>query len=83
LENCNTGCYKIVHHIQSNLKATKAQQESYANKRRRPFVFEASDRVYVHVSPTLCVKLFRIKGKLAPCYIGPFTILAKLGAVEY
>jgi hypothetical protein len=25
---------EIVHHIQSNLKAAKAQQESYANKRR-------------------------------------------------
>jgi hypothetical protein len=29
------------------------------------------------------VKRFGIKGKLAPRYIGPFPILAKLGAVAY
>jgi hypothetical protein len=29
------------------------------------------------------VKQFKIKGKLAPCYIGMFPILAKLGAVAY
>jgi hypothetical protein len=43
---------EIVHHIQSNLKATKAQQESYANRRRRPLEFEAGDHVYLRVSPT-------------------------------
>jgi hypothetical protein len=43
---------EIVHRIQSNLKATKAQEESYANKRYRPLEFEAGDRVYLHVSPT-------------------------------
>jgi hypothetical protein len=29
------------------------------------------------------VKRFGIKGKLAPCSIGPFPILAKLGNVAY
>jgi hypothetical protein len=43
---------EIVHHIQSNLKATKARQESYANKRHRPLEFEVGDRVYLRVSPT-------------------------------
>jgi hypothetical protein len=42
----------IVHRIQSNLKAVKTQQESYANKRHRPLEYEASDRVYLRVSPT-------------------------------
>jgi hypothetical protein len=36
---------EIVHRIQSNLKATKARQKSYANKRRRLLEFEAGDRV--------------------------------------
>jgi hypothetical protein len=70
---------EIVHRIQSNLKAAKARQESYANNRRRPLEFEAGDRVYLRVSPTRGVKRFRIKGKLAPRYIGPFLILARLG----
>jgi hypothetical protein len=43
---------EIVHRIQSNLKAAKAPQESYANKRRRPLEFIAGDRVYLRVLPT-------------------------------
>jgi hypothetical protein len=74
---------EIVHHIQSNLKATKAQQESYANRRRRPLEFEAGDHVYLRVSPTWGVKCFGIRGKLAPCYISLFPVLGKLGAVAY
>jgi hypothetical protein len=78
-----TEAEEIVHHIQSNLKAAKAQQESYANKRCQPLEFKAGDRVYLRVSPTQGVKRFVIKGKLAPCYISPFPILAKLGNVAY
>jgi hypothetical protein len=65
------------------LKAAKPRQESYANKQRRPLEFEASDRVHLRVSPTRGVKKFRINGKLAPRYIGPFLILARLGNVAY
>jgi hypothetical protein len=43
---------EIIHCIQSNLKAAKAQQESYANKRHRLLEFKAGDRVYLHISPT-------------------------------
>jgi hypothetical protein len=43
---------EIVHRIQSNLKATKARQERYANKRCRSLEFEAGDHVYLRVSPT-------------------------------
>jgi hypothetical protein len=74
---------EIVHHIQSNLKAAKARQESYANKRRQPLEFEAGDHVYLRVSPTRGVKRFVIKGKVAPRYIGPFLILARLENVAY
>jgi hypothetical protein len=73
----------IVHRIQSNLKAVKARQESNANKRCQSLEFEAADHVYLRVSATQCVKRFGIKGKLAPRYIGPFPILARLGNVAY
>jgi hypothetical protein len=74
---------EIVRHIQSNLKAAKAHQESYANKQRRPLEFEADDHVYLHVSSTRGVKRFGIKGKLAPRYIEMFLFLARLGNVAY
>jgi hypothetical protein len=43
---------EVVHRIQSNLKAAKARQESYANKRCWPLQFKAGDRVYLRVLPT-------------------------------
>jgi hypothetical protein len=45
-----TAAEEIVHRIQSNLKATKVRQESYANKICRPLEFEAGDCVYLCVS---------------------------------
>jgi hypothetical protein len=39
--------------------------------------------VYLRVSPTQGVKRFGIKGKLAPHYIGPFLVLARLWNVAY
>jgi hypothetical protein len=39
--------------------------------------------MYLRVSPTRGVKIFGIKGKLTPCYIGLFPVLARLGDVAY
>jgi hypothetical protein len=73
----------IVRRVQENLKAVKLRQETYANKRRRPLEFEVGNHVYLRVSPMKGVKRFRVKGKLAPRYIGPFPILEKCGTVAY
>jgi hypothetical protein len=78
-----TKAEEIVHRIQSNLIATKAQQESYATKRCQPLEFEAGDQVYLRVSPMQGVKRFGTKVKIAPCYTGQFPVLARLGAVAY
>jgi hypothetical protein len=72
-----------VRRIQDNSKVVKSRQENYANKRRRPLVFEVGNHVYLRVSPMRGVKRFGVKGKLAPRYIGPFSILKKCGAVAY
>jgi hypothetical protein len=73
----------IVHHIQENLKAAKSRQETYANKRHRPLEFEVGNHVYLRVSPMKGMNRFGVKGKLAPRYIGPFSILEKCGTVAY
>jgi hypothetical protein len=70
-----------VHRIQNNLKVMKSRQESYVNKRRRPFEFKVGDHVYLRVSLMKGVKRFRVKGKLAPRYIGSFPILKKCRTV--
>jgi hypothetical protein len=45
--------------------------------------FEVVDHVYLRISPMKDVKMFGVKGKLAPHYIGPFPILKKCGTVAY
>jgi hypothetical protein len=72
-----------VHRIQENLKVVKSHQETYANKRRRLLEFEVGDHVYLRVSPMNDMKMFRVKGKLAPRYIGSFPILKKCEIVAY
>jgi hypothetical protein len=45
--------------------------------------FAIGDLVYLKVSPMKGMKRFGMKGKLAPRYIGPLTILGKCGNVAY
>ena len=51
--------------------------------RRRELTFEVGDYVYLKVSPMRGIKRFKVKGKLAPRYIGPFPILERRGEVAY
>jgi hypothetical protein len=45
--------------------------------------FDVGDHVYLSISPMKGVKMFGVKGKLAPRYIGPFPIPEKCGTVAY
>jgi hypothetical protein len=45
--------------------------------------FEVGDHVYLQVSSMKGVHHFGIKGKLAPCYVGPYHILEKYGPLAY
>jgi hypothetical protein len=51
--------------------------------RRQPLVFQVNDHVYLKVSPMKGVNRFRVKGKLAPWFIGLFLILERYGPVAY
>jgi hypothetical protein len=72
-----------VKQIQANILAAQSRQKSYTDKRRSPLGFEVGDHVYLCVSPMKCVCHFGIKGKLAPCYIGPYPIINKYGPTSY
>jgi hypothetical protein len=58
--------------VRENMKIAQSRQRSYVDPRRRELSFEVGDFVYQKVSPIRGVRRFRVKGKLAPGYVGPF-----------
>ncbi|GKB92779.1 hypothetical protein Tco_0965051, partial [Tanacetum coccineum] len=59
------------------------RQKSYIDRRRKPLEFEVRDKVMLKVSPWKGVIHFGKRGKLNPCYIGPFKIIVKVGMLAY
>ncbi|GJS60556.1 putative reverse transcriptase domain-containing protein [Tanacetum coccineum] len=53
------------------------RQKSYADVRQKPLEYQVGDKVMLKVSPWKWVIHFGKRGKLNPCYIGHFKILAK------
>ena len=68
---------------QENLKIAQSRQKSYADKKRQAISFQVGDHVYLRVSPMRGVQRFRVRGKLAPRYVGPFPIIERCGPVAY
>ena len=64
--------------IRDRLKVAQSRQKSYADSKHKATVYEFGDRVYFHVSP-----LQGVKGKLAPCFVGPYRVLERMGEVAY
>jgi hypothetical protein len=69
--------------IRESLRVAQTRQKSYADNRRRPLEFEEGDYVYLKVSPLRGMRRFKVKGKLSPCYIGPFLIFRRVGEMAY
>jgi hypothetical protein len=74
---------KQVQMVRESLKVAQSRQKSYADKRRRDLSFEVGDFVYLKVSPMRGTRRFKVKGKLAPRYVGPFKIVDRGGEVAY
>ncbi|KAJ9543424.1 hypothetical protein OSB04_023131 [Centaurea solstitialis] len=69
--------------IRERLKAAQDRQKSYADKKRRPVNFQVGERVMLKVSPWKGIIRFGKRGKLSPRFLGPFTILEKVGLQAY
>jgi hypothetical protein len=74
---------KQVQMVRECLKVAQTRQKSYADKRKRDLSFEVGDFVYLKVSPMRGTRRFKVKGKLAPRYVGPFQIVDRRGEVAY
>src|SRR3954467_11900884 len=69
--------------VRDRLKAAQSRQKSYYVRHHREESYHIDEKAYLWVTPLKGTQRLGIKGKLAPCYIGPFRILAKRGEVAY
>jgi hypothetical protein len=60
--------------VRENLRVAQLRQKSYADHRRIELSFEVVDFVYLKVPPMRGLRHFKVRGKLAPRFIGPFKI---------
>jgi hypothetical protein len=67
--------------VRENLRIAQSRPKSYADHRRGELSFEVGDFIYLKVSPMRGLRRFKVRGKLAPRFIGPFKILEKRGGV--
>src|SRR3954469_18493702 len=69
--------------FRDRLKAAQSHHKSYYDRHHREESYNLDEQAYLRVTPLKGTQCFGIKGKLSPCYIGPFCILAKRGEVAY
>jgi hypothetical protein len=69
--------------VRENLRVAQSRQKSYTDHRRRELSFEVGDFVYLMVSPMRGLRRFKVRGKLAPRFIGLLKILEMRGEVAY
>jgi hypothetical protein len=65
--------------VRENMKITQSRQKSYTYHKRQDLSFEVGDFMYHKVSHIRGLYSFKVRGKLAPRFIGPLKIIAKRG----
>ncbi|KAG8501022.1 hypothetical protein CXB51_003082 [Gossypium anomalum] len=69
--------------IRDYLKAASDRQKSYADLKRKEIEYQVGDKVFLKVSPWKKVLRFGKKGKLSPCFIGPFEVIERVRPLAY
>ncbi|GKB50564.1 putative reverse transcriptase domain-containing protein [Tanacetum coccineum] len=69
--------------IKQRIQAARNRQKSYTDLKRKLMEFKVGDIVMLKVSSWKGVIRFSKQGKLNPKYVGPFKVLAKVGAIAY
>nr|XP_027062812.1 uncharacterized protein LOC113689206 [Coffea arabica] len=76
------GCPRKIKLIRQRLQTAQSRQKSYADNRRKDLEFEVGDHVFLKITPLRSVTAGRGK-KLQPRFVGPFSILQRVGKVAY
>ncbi|KAA0067058.1 pol protein [Cucumis melo var. makuwa] len=74
---------QAIQKIRSRMQTAQSRQKSYADGRRKDLEFDVRDKVFLKVAPMKGVLRFERRGKLSPCFVGPFEILERIGLVAY
>ena len=74
---------EVVQKIRARMRTVQSRQKSYNDVMRRNLEFEEGDPVFLKVAPMKGILRFGRKGKLSPCFIGPFKILDRIGSIAY
>ncbi|XP_028102227.1 uncharacterized protein LOC114301477 [Camellia sinensis] len=74
---------KKVKLIQQHLKTSQSCQKSYVDVWKRDREYEVGDYVFIKVTLMKGQTQFRVKGKLASMYVGPYEIIDKINLVTY
>jgi hypothetical protein len=69
--------------IHENLRIALSRQKSQHDRHHKDMVYQPGEKAYLRVTPMKGTRRFGIKGKLAPRFIGPFTVLERRGKVAY
>ena len=69
--------------IRERLKTAQSRQKSYYDRHHQDVQYEIGEKAYLRATPLKGRKRFRIKGKLALLYVGPFPVIAKRDKVPY
>jgi hypothetical protein len=60
--------------VRENLRIAQSRHKRYAEHTRRELSFGVRNYMYLKVSPMRGLRCFKVRGKLAPRYIGLFKI---------
>jgi len=69
--------------IRDRLKVATDRHKSYIDLKRRDIWYSVGDKVFLKVSLWKRIMRFGRKGKLSPCFIGPYEALKRVGPLAY
>ncbi|XP_050895827.1 uncharacterized protein LOC127102503 [Lathyrus oleraceus] len=68
---------------QEKMKASQSRHKSYHDKRRKAIDFCEDDHIFLRVTPMIGVGRALKSNRLTPCFIGPYQITQRVGAISY
>lgn len=78
-----TDAVEVARKVRDKLRIAQDRHKQWADLKRRHVEYQLDDHVFLKISPNRGVIRFGSRGKLSPRYIGPFSILDRVGTVAY